>query len=339
MSHEDKQIFICYAREDFDYAMRLFDDLERSGVSPWLDKENLLGGEKWELIIKHAITSSSYVLILLSERAITKRGFIHKEIKHALEVSEEFPESAIFIIPIRLEKCEPPSRLNVLQWVDLFPDYEAGFKRLLKVLAPEGQVNLLKRKLKMLAEILKQSEPKTDLKTILHLSSDPVELRSHPIRVSMEEAPQKFEVTGKFGPFAGEFGKPFKYIYNEYEEQGDIVFDHVTGLTWQKDGSDLLRYYTVSYNIYEYIEELNSAKFGGYTDWRLPTIPELLSLLEPERQLNNLYINPIFNSKQRWVWSNDAVGEWSGIAWIVAFNHGHMNSYRQDATSYVRCVR
>ena len=94
---------------------------------------------------------SSYVLILLSSCSIAKRGFVQHEIKEALKLSETFP-SAIFIIPIRLEDCESLVELEDLHWVDLFPEYDVGFTRLLKVLAPEGRDKLLCRKIQLLSE-------------------------------------------------------------------------------------------------------------------------------------------------------------------------------------------
>jgi hypothetical protein len=42
------------------------------------------------------------------------------EIKTALDVAEEKPDHTIFIIPLRLEPCNVPNRLQRWQWVDLF---------------------------------------------------------------------------------------------------------------------------------------------------------------------------------------------------------------------------
>ena len=42
----DIKVFICYAREDIDIAQRLYADLERAGVSPWIDTKDLKSGEK-----------------------------------------------------------------------------------------------------------------------------------------------------------------------------------------------------------------------------------------------------------------------------------------------------
>lgn len=313
-NRSDIQVFICYAREDIELAKRLYEDLERAGVSPWLDTKDLKAGEKWKIIIPKMMEKSSYVLMLLSQTSVTKRGFVQHEINEALEISKSFPPSAVFILPVRLEECEPPLGLEDLQWVDLFPDYSAGVQKLLQVLAPEGHDELLRRKIQMLAAELVQLHP----------------LRSEPREVSGDEFKEVFTLDDE--------RRPREYIQNNYEYQREVVMDHATGLMWQKSGSgEYLEYADAQ----KYVEELNQKKFAGYDNWRLPTIPELISLLEPEKQSNGLYINPMFDRRQWWCWSADRRSDSgsSSSAWRVYFHRGRVYCYPLDREGYVRAVR
>jgi len=129
------KVFISYAKEDKRFAEKLYIDLIKSGVEPWLDSKDLLPGQSWEKAIRNAINGSSCFLAVLSSSSVGKRGFVQKEVRYALEVAEEFNEDEIFIIPIRIEECEPSfERLKKLHRADFFPSYEKGIQEVLKTL-------------------------------------------------------------------------------------------------------------------------------------------------------------------------------------------------------------
>ena len=69
---------------------------------------------------------------LATFKAVTKAGFVQKEINFALDVADEQPEGRIFIIPARLEECTVPNRLSRWHWVNLFED--TGYDNLLSSL-------------------------------------------------------------------------------------------------------------------------------------------------------------------------------------------------------------
>ena len=62
-----------------------------------------------------------------------------------------------------------------------------------------------------------------------------------------------------------------------------------------------------------------------------------MSLLEPEKQSNGLYINPIFDDRQYCTWSADMLS--SGSAWGVRFHYGNVSWDYLDYYNYVRAVR
>jgi len=126
------KIFICHASEDKPKARDLYRQLIDDGFDAWLDEVNILPGQEWELEIKKAIRESHAFLVLLTNEAVTKTGYIHKEIVQALDYAQKQPEGAIFIIPVKLQDVFIPERLNHLQWVNFFD--VGGYEKLLRAL-------------------------------------------------------------------------------------------------------------------------------------------------------------------------------------------------------------
>jgi hypothetical protein len=130
------RVFLSYAHEDLVHARKLYETLDSiPTVSVWFDKESLLPGQKWEIEIRRAIKESRFFLLLLSNNSTPKKGFYQREIRLALQVLEEYPDSEIFLIPVRLDDCRLHfEQLTALQYVDLFPDWDAGITKIFRVL-------------------------------------------------------------------------------------------------------------------------------------------------------------------------------------------------------------
>lgn len=129
---EPIRVFLSYASEDRDQVKVLYDRLLDAGYQPWMDKRDILPGEKWDLSIYRAIRRADFFLVCVSPRAVGKRGFLQKEIKGALSYWQEKLDDDIYVIPVRLEPCEVPEPLNQFEWVDLFEP--EGFPRLCQAL-------------------------------------------------------------------------------------------------------------------------------------------------------------------------------------------------------------
>ncbi|NJL59860.1 MAG: toll/interleukin-1 receptor domain-containing protein [Desulfobacteraceae bacterium] len=129
------KVFISYAREDIEIARKLRADIEKAGIKTWLDKENLLPGQDWKAVIRKEIKESDYFIALLSSKSLSKRGYVQKELKTALDTLGEFPKGEIFIIPVRLDACEPmDEQLQNLHWAEVFPSYQKGLNNIFRAL-------------------------------------------------------------------------------------------------------------------------------------------------------------------------------------------------------------
>ena len=113
-----------------------------------------------------------------------------------------------------------------------------------------------------------------------------------------------------------------------------MVIDFTTDLTWQQSGSG---YYMNYERAQVYIDSLNSVGFASYKDWRLPTLEQGMSLMEPE-QKNDMYIDTVFAKNQRWwIWTADKYD--ASLVWVADFNYGSCGSTPDIDNNYVRAVR
>ena len=137
MNNKDT-VFISYSKVDIDFAKKIYFDLKEAGANPWMDIENLLPGQNWKETIARTIRKCNFFIALISSSSISKRGFVQKEIKIALDVLSEIPQNDIFIIPVRIHECVPNDDiLQNLHWVDIFISYEQSIKQILRVIKPD----------------------------------------------------------------------------------------------------------------------------------------------------------------------------------------------------------
>jgi hypothetical protein len=126
------KVFLAYAAEDHRAANRLYDDFVRSGFDAWLDRRKLLPGQNWPRAIEQAISVSDFFLACFSERSGGKRGNFQSELRYALDCATLLPLEQVFFIPVRIEECRVPARIaGEFQYVDLFPNWESGFRKIL----------------------------------------------------------------------------------------------------------------------------------------------------------------------------------------------------------------
>jgi hypothetical protein len=107
----------------------LYQRLILDSIYPWLDEEELLPGQNWRRHIEKALRKMHAVVVCLSRNSITRQGYVQRELKFALDLLEEQPEDSVFLMPVRLEECDVPQRLEHLHYCDLYS--ESGYNRLI----------------------------------------------------------------------------------------------------------------------------------------------------------------------------------------------------------------
>jgi len=113
------KVFISYAKEDYQFAEKLYIYLSENGFDPWLDKKNLLPGQQWDYEIKKGLREANYVILMLSNNSVKKRGYVQREFKLAVKYFEEKLEDDIYLIPIKIDKCNAPENLSAFQWIEI----------------------------------------------------------------------------------------------------------------------------------------------------------------------------------------------------------------------------
>ncbi|KHK01609.1 protein kinase domain-containing protein [Desulfovibrio sp. TomC] len=97
--------------------------------------------------------------------------------------------------------------------------------------------------------------------------------------------------------------RPSAYWPGQLEDAGDgVVRDKAAGLAWVRQAAP---YPTSWEGAAAFVAALNAGQFAGHDDWRLPTVPELMTLLTPE-PVGEGYCQPAtLTQPVRRVWSAD----------------------------------
>jgi Protein of unknown function (DUF1566) len=105
---------------------------------------------------------------------------------------------------------------------------------------------------------------------------------------------------------------------NAFVSSGDpeVIIDQRTSLMWQRDGLDIASIRTMQKNI----EVLNKERFAGYADWRLPTLEEAMSLMEPVKNVKDVFLNLCFSKEQPFIFV--AAQRRPGGYWFVDYKQG-----------------
>jgi len=239
-----------------------------------------------------------------------------------------FPELQSYILPAATNEYQTPSAAHL-------PGHKLGefvFESPIKVNQPPEPKPPKPPAKGSSSQTTKGSSPQTTENT----QPSSVQLRSTPREnLSLDEVEKMLKERDFFDSGKNEQGKGIDHQYEVLEREGEkLVIDYTTGLTWQQSVSPDFMVYAYAL---KWIEDLNKNKFAGYDDWRLPTLEEAMSLMEPERKNGDLYIDGVFDRTQSWIWTADKKD--GSVAWVVDFSYGNCNYDHVDLSYAGRAVR
>ena len=119
-----------------------------------------------------------------------------------------------------------------------------------------------------------------------------------------------------------------------FTDNGDgTVTDGKTGLMWQQEDDGNIRNWEAALN---YCESLTHA---GASDWRLPNLKELSSIVDRGKYNPAIDTTYFPNTNSRWYWSSTVRADYTSYACYVYFRYGNDRYDHRSNGSYVRCVR
>lgn len=152
----------------------------------------------------------------------------------------------------------------------------------------------------------------------------------------------------------------------KYTDNGDgTVTDSSTGLMWKQcsegqSGSQCSQSEVKRYT-WRQAMNLKGSRFAGYSDWRLPTLEELRSLVycsngipaseawdnfcSGKNDRSGEYVRPTIrrdffpNTEDSYYWSSSPYTNDRPNAWLVNFDHGYVFANYKGYDLYVRLVR
>jgi len=137
---------------------------------------------------------------------------------------------------------------------------------------------------------------------------------------------------------------PRCYPTNRFVVQsGGTVKDTLTSLVWQQDGSGTRAGCSGSGQLTctwaEAQAYCSGLALGGYSDWRLPTVKELSSIVDFTVAGPAINQTAFPSTPADRFWTSSPYAGSSGNAWNVSFLLGDSSSYDVGNDYRVRCVR
>jgi hypothetical protein len=318
------RIFLSYPHEHAEHVDRVRELLGAAGFDVWMDSQHLLAGQKWEQRLTEVLDSSDFAVAFISSH--TADGFQLKELQLA-GAKMHSEQHAAFLLPCIVDAQVWSGRPNTLP--EFLRDYhfinltnlEAGWPLLYESLSQAARSSGLK------VPIYLRSEPNRELK--------PSKVSRMLIQRNFYDAYQNTEGRAPYMDFGG----------LELLDEGSLVEDVATGLIWTRNcfepTGDLTDRWARKRAAQQFVYTANQNRLGGFSNWRVPTIEEAMSLMTPHVRLGGLHIAEAF-SDDRYVMTSDGFVSTTPaeiMSWVACYGSGDCQPAPVDSPTTARLVR
>jgi TolB-like protein/Tfp pilus assembly protein PilF len=120
-----KSVFVSYASQDAEAALRLCEALRAGGVSVWFDQAELRGGDAWDREIRQQILDCAiFIPIVSSSTQQRLEGYFRREWKLAADRTHDMSERMAFLVPVVIDgtsdaEADVPDVFRRTQWTRL----------------------------------------------------------------------------------------------------------------------------------------------------------------------------------------------------------------------------
>jgi predicted ATPase len=174
-------LFLSYASTDREHVDTIASALESAGLSVWMDRSDIAGGELWAAQIANAIRECALLVVVCSAASVASRN-----VRQELQLAWDFDRP---ILPLMLEPIAFPPEvayfLHGRQWVEFGGEHDAVWReRVISAMSPDSPIrnarsagNPAVRRLPVLGRIPEPSNPligrADEIERVLGLLRDP----------------------------------------------------------------------------------------------------------------------------------------------------------------------
>ncbi len=347
-------IFISYRRDDARAdAGRLYDRLAThfGHERVFMDVDDIPPGTDFVQHLHTTLAGCGAVLVVIGDawtapdertgrpRIFDPGDFVHLEVRTALE--RDVPVVPVLVggasMPPRDELPDDIGPLLNRQAVELrHARFSDDVDRLVESLSVDhaGDGSWVSRRT-MIAGIVAVLAGAGGYVAYRYAQPTAVRLRSAPARITPDAAKASIVSNDFFDArFNAAGGGTAKSLQATVVGGDVVVTDPAVGLMWQSGGAPRPM---VLADTRTAVERTNDRAYAGFSDWRLPTLEEAMSLMRPDKH-DGYHIDPAFEAGAApFVWTADRPAADSG--WVVYYYDGRCVPESKRFNAWVRLVR